>query len=82
MVLNGSSVYAPNVDVIDVRKRIGMVFQKSNPFPMSIFENVVYALRIDGESNRGVLDEVCEISLRGAALWDEVKDRLQDSALE
>jgi phosphate transport system ATP-binding protein len=58
-----------------------MVFQKSNPFPMSIYENVVYALRIDGENRRGVLDEVCERSLRGAALWDEAKDRLKDSAL-
>jgi phosphate transport system ATP-binding protein len=81
MRLNGDSIYDPRMDVIDLRKRMGMVFQKPNPFPMSIYENVVYALRIDGESSRGVLDEVCEISLRGAALWDEVKDRLQDSAL-
>ena len=81
MVLNGSSVYAPNVDVIDVRKRIGMVFQKSNPFPMSIFENVVYALRIDGENRRSVLIDACERALRSAALWDEVKDRLKESAL-
>ena len=81
MRLNGDSIYDPRMDVIELRKRMGMVFQKPNPFPMSIYENVVYALRIDGESNRGVLDEVCEISLRGAALWDEVKDRLQDSAL-
>jgi len=81
MVLNGRSVYAPNVDVIDVRKRIGMVFQKSNPFPMSIFENVVYALRIDGETRRSVLNETCERALRAAALWDEAKDRLKDSAL-
>ncbi len=81
MRLNGDSIYDPRMDVIDLRKRLGMVFQKPIPFPMSIYENVVYALRIDGESNRGVLDEVCEISLRGAALWDEVKDRLQDSGL-
>jgi phosphate transport system ATP-binding protein len=81
MILNGRSVYAPNVDVIDVRKRIGMVFQKSNPFPMSIFENVVYSLRIDGERRKSVLDEACERALRGAALWDEVKDRLNQSAL-
>jgi phosphate transport system ATP-binding protein len=60
---------------------MGMVFQKSNPFPMSIFENVVYPLRIDGERDRQVLDEVCEHSLRGAALWDEVKDRLHESGL-
>jgi len=81
MKLNGESVYAPNVDVIELRKRMGMVFQKSNPFPMSIYENVIYSLRIDGERNKKVLDEVCERSLRGAALWDEVKDRLQESAL-
>jgi phosphate transport system ATP-binding protein len=81
MRLNGRSVYAPNVDVIDIRKRIGMVFQKSNPFPMSIFENVVYALRIDGERRRAVLEETAERALRAAALWDEVKDRLQESAL-
>ncbi len=81
MLLNGRSVYAPNVDVIDIRKRIGMVFQKSNPFPMSIFENVVYPLRIDGERRKGVLEETCERALKAAALWDEVKDRLKDSAL-
>ena len=81
MRLNGDSIYAPRVDVIELRKRMGMVFQRPNPFPMSIYENVVYAPRIDGESDRAVLDEVCERSLRGAALWDEVKDRLGDSAL-
>ena len=81
MRLNGDSIYDPRMDVIELRKRMGMVFQKPNPFPMSIYENVVYALRIDGESDRAVLDEVCERSLRGAALWDEVKDRLQESAL-
>ena len=81
MRLNGDSIYDPRMDVIDLRKRMGMVFQKPNPFPMSIYENVVYSLRIDGERNRGVLDEVCELSLRGAALWDEVKDRLHETAL-
>jgi phosphate transport system ATP-binding protein len=81
MKLNGDSIYDNAVDVIELRKRMGMVFQKSNPFPMSIFENVVYPLRIDGERNKGVLEEVCERSLRGAALWDEVKDRLHESAL-
>jgi phosphate transport system ATP-binding protein len=81
MRLNGDSIYARGVDVIELRKRMGMVFQKSNPFPMSIYENVVYALRIDGVSDRRTLDEVCERSLRGAALWDEVKDRLTSSAL-
>lgn len=81
MYLNGDPVYQKNVDVIELRKRMGMVFQKPNPFPMSIFENVVYPLRIDGERNRGILAEVCERSLRGAALWDEAKDRLHESAL-
>ena len=81
MRLSGDSIYDPRMDVIELRKRMGMVFQKPNPFPMSIYENVVYSLRIDGETNRVVLDEVCEMSLRGAALWDEVKDRLQDSAV-
>ncbi len=81
MRLNGDSIYGPAVDVIELRKRMGMVFQKPNPFPMSIYENVVYSLRIDGERDRRVLDEVCEQSLRGAALWDEVKDRLHESGL-
>ena len=81
MRLSGDSIYDPRMDVIELRKRMGMVFQKPNPFPMSIYENVVYSLRIDGETNRGVLDEVCELSLRGSALWDEVKDRLHESAL-
>jgi len=81
MLLNGDTIYDPGVDVIELRKRMGMVFQKPNPFPMSIYENVVYPLRIDGENRRAVLDEVCERSLRGAALWDEMKERLEDSAL-
>ncbi len=81
MRLNGDSIYAPGVDVIELRKRIGMVFQKPNPFPMSIFENVVYSLRIDGVRDRALLDEVCEQSLRSAGLWEEAKDRLGDSAL-
>src|SRR5260370_7720389 len=81
MRLNGDSIYKPAVDVIELRKRMGMVFQKPNPFPMSIYENVVYPLRIDGERDRRILDEVCERSLHGAALWDEVKDRLKESAL-
>jgi phosphate transport system ATP-binding protein len=82
MKLSGESIYAKHVDVIDLRKRIGMVFQRPNPFPMSIFENVVYPLRIDGVRDRRVLEEVAETSLRGAGLWEEVKDRLRDSALE
>ncbi|MDA0590707.1 MAG: phosphate ABC transporter ATP-binding protein PstB [Planctomycetota bacterium] len=81
MKLNGDSIFDTGVDVIDLRKRMGMVFQKPNPFPMSIFENVVYPLRIDGERNRKVLAEVCERALRGAALWDEAKDRLSESGL-
>jgi phosphate transport system ATP-binding protein len=81
MVLNDEDIYASHIDVIELRKRMGMVFQKPNPFPMSIYENVVYSLRIDGERDKAVLDEVCERSLRGAAMWDEVKDRLQENAL-
>ena len=81
MLVSGDSIYGPGVDVIELRKRMGMVFQKPNPFPMSIFDNVVYPLRIDGERNRRVIQAVCEQSLRGAALWDEVSGRLRDSAL-
>jgi len=81
ILLNGDTIYGRAVDVIELRKRMGMVFQKSNPFPMSIYENVVYSLRVDGVRSRATLDEVCERSLRGAALWDEVKDRLNESAL-
>ena len=81
MILNKRQVYARDVDVIDLRKRIGMVFQRANPFPMSIYENVVYPLRIDGENRRSVLDEACENSLKAAAIWEEVKDRLKESAL-
>jgi phosphate transport system ATP-binding protein len=81
MRLNGDEIFAQGVDVIELRKRMGMVFQKPNPFPMSIFENVVYPLRIDGERNRKIVNAVCEQSLKGAALWDEVHDRLHDSAL-
>jgi phosphate transport system ATP-binding protein len=79
--VKGQDIYAPSTDVIEIRRRIGMVFQKSNPFPKSVFENVVYGLRIAGIRDRAVLDEACERSLRGAALWDEVKDRLDDSGL-
>lgn len=79
--IEGEDIYAPGYDVISLRRHVGMVFQKSNPFPKSIYENIVYGLRIAGENNRGVLDEVVERSLRAAALWDEVKDRLDRSAL-
>jgi phosphate transport system ATP-binding protein len=81
MRVNGDSIYAQGVDVIELRKRMGMVFQKPNPFPMSIFDNVVYPLKIDGERNRKIINAVCEQSLRGAALWEEVSGRLSDSAL-
>jgi len=81
MRLAGQDIYDRAVDVIELRKRIGMVFQKPNPFPMSIFENVVYPLRIDGERDRNVLEEVCQASLTSAGLWEEVKDRLDASAL-
>jgi phosphate transport system ATP-binding protein len=79
--VKGVDVNARSTDVIEVRRRVGMVFQKSNPFPKSIYENVVYGLRIAGISDRPTLDEACERSLRGAALWDEVKDRLDESGL-
>jgi phosphate transport system ATP-binding protein len=79
--IDGADVLDGKTDVITLRRRVGMVFQKSNPFPKSIYENVIYGLRIGGENRRPVLDEVVEKSLRRAALWDEVKDRLHDSAL-
>ena len=79
--LDGEDINAPDVDVIQLRRRVGMVFQKYNPFPKSIYENVVYGLRIAGVKNRTILDETVEKSLRAAALWDEVKDRLRESAL-
>jgi phosphate transport system ATP-binding protein len=79
--IDGVDIYDPRVDVIELRKRVGMVFQKSNPFPKSIYENITYGLRIQGEKRKTRLDEVVEKSLRGAALWDEVKDRLHESAL-
>jgi phosphate transport system ATP-binding protein len=78
---HGVSLYGPKVSPIAVRRRIGMVFQKPNPFPKSIFDNVAYGPRINGERNRGKLKEIVEHSLRQAALWDEVKDRLDKSAL-
>jgi phosphate transport system ATP-binding protein len=77
----GKDIYASDVDAIELRKHVGMVFQKSNPFPKSIYDNVAYGLRIGGENNRKVLDELVEKSLRKAAIWDEVKDRMDQSAL-
>lgn len=79
--LNGQDIFSKSVDVIDLRRRIGMVFQKSNPFPKSIYENVVYGLRIGGMTDKPDLDEAAVLSLKRAALWDEVKDRLHDSAM-
>jgi len=79
--VKGQDIYAPSTDVIEVRRRIGMVFQKSNPFPKSVYENVVYGLRIAGIRDKAVLDAACERSLKRAALWDEVKDRLDESGL-
>ncbi len=81
ITVKGLDINAPTTDVIEVRRRVGMVFQKSNPFPKSIYENVVYGLRIAGINDKATLDEACERSLRGAALWDEVKDRLGESGL-
>ena len=79
--LEGRDIYASGVDVADIRREVGMVFQKPNPFPKSIYENVAYGLRIQGIKKRSVLDEAVEWALKGAALWDEVKDRLDDSAV-
>jgi phosphate transport system ATP-binding protein len=79
--IRGVDIYGPSVDPIELRKRVGMVFQKSNPFPKSIYENITYGLRIQGITKKTRLDEVVEKSLRGAALWDEVKDRLHESGL-
>ena len=79
--LDGREINDPNIDVIELRRHVGMVFQKSNPFPKTIYENVVYGLRIAGVRDRATLDETVEQSLRRSALWDEVKDRLRESAL-
>lgn len=81
ILLEGDDIYRSKVDVASLRRRVGMVFQKPNPFPKSIYENVAYGLRIQGINRKRVLDEVVERSLKSAALWDEVKDRLNDSAL-
>ncbi|MFD2255403.1 phosphate ABC transporter ATP-binding protein PstB [Luteolibacter algae] len=78
--IDGVSLYDPSVEVISLRKRVGMVFQKYNPFAKSIYENVVFSLRVAGRSKKAELDETVERSLKSAALWDEVKDRLHDSA--
>ena len=79
--IDGVDINASDVDVIELRKRVGMVFQKSNPFPKSIYENIAYGLRIAGVRDKRIIDETVEASLTGAALWNEVKDRLHESAL-
>jgi phosphate transport system ATP-binding protein len=81
ILLDGMEINAPDLDVIELRRRVGMVFQSYNPFPKSIYENVVYGLRISGVRRKAELDEAAERSLMGAALWNEVKDRLHESAL-
>jgi phosphate transport system ATP-binding protein len=82
ILLDGQNIYAPEVDVVQVRKRVGMVFQKSNPFPKTIFENVAYGLKIDGEYSKSEIADRVEKSLKDAALWNEVSDRLHDSAIQ
>ena len=81
VTLEGEDIYGRNTDIIELRRRVGMVFQKSNPFPKSIYENVIYGLRIAGEKDKNLFNERVETSLKAAALWDEVKDRLHESAL-
>ncbi len=79
--LDGIAIYESSIDVVELRKRVGMVFQKPNPFPMSVFDNIAFGPRRHGKSNRGELEDIVERSLRQAALWDEVKDKLENSAL-
>ena len=81
MTLDGEDIYAPGIDVVSLRRRVGMVFQKPNPFPKTIFENVAYGLRVNGVKDKQFLEQKIEESLNRAALWDEVKDRLHASAL-
>lgn len=81
VLYHGMDIYSPEVDVTWLRKRVGMVFQKPNPFPMSIFDNIAYGPRLHGTRSKAALNELVEKSLRGAALWEEVKDRLKKSAL-
>ncbi|PKN66733.1 MAG: phosphate ABC transporter ATP-binding protein [Deltaproteobacteria bacterium HGW-Deltaproteobacteria-15] len=81
VLLDGRNIYDPQVDVVGLRRQVGMVFQKPNPFPKTIYENVAYGLRVNGAKDRTLIDSKVEESLRESALWDEVKDRLHDSAL-
>lgn len=82
VLLDDQDIYAPGVDLVELRRKVGMVFQRPNPFPKSIFENVAFGLRIQGIKSREKIEEMVELSLRRAALWDEVKDKLHKSALE
>lgn len=82
VLFNGQDIYAPESDVVTLRTKVGMVFQKPNPFPMSIFDNVAYGLRVQGIKNKSILSDTVEDSLKKAALWEEVKDRLNDNALQ
>ncbi|MGR3741526.1 phosphate ABC transporter ATP-binding protein PstB [Companilactobacillus sp. DQM5] len=79
--LNGKNIYAPNTDTVELRKQVGMVFQQPNPFPFSIYDNVTFGLKIAGITDRAILDEAVETSLKAAAVWDDVKDKLNESAL-
>ena len=81
VLMDGEDIYQPKVDTTLLRKKVGMVFQQPNPFPMSIYDNIAYGPRIHGIKNKAKLDEIVETSLQGAAIWDEVKDRLKKSAL-
>ena len=81
ILLDGKDIFAPDMDVFELRKRVGMVFQKPNPFPMSVYDNIAYGPRTHGIRSKAKLDELVERSLRGAAIWDELKDRLKKSAL-
>lgn len=82
VLLRGEDIYAPNYDIVLLRRRVGMVFQRPNPFPKSVYDNIAYGPRVHGEKRRAVLDEIVEQSLRRAALWDEVKDSLRKSAFD
>ncbi|MQS75834.1 phosphate ABC transporter ATP-binding protein PstB [Companilactobacillus halodurans] len=79
--LDGKNIYAPNIDTVELRKQVGMVFQQPNPFPFSIYDNVIYGLRLAGVKDKKTLDEAVETSLQNAAVWDDVKDKLHQSAL-
>ena len=82
ILLDKQNIYSPEVDVVEIRRKIGMVFQRSNPFPKSIFDNIAYGLRINGITNKGEIIDRVEISLKNAALWEEVRERLDDNAFE